>query len=101
MLLGSGIMAGWWPAGFAPALVVAAAVVAWWASLLLLSRTLANLLGAVATTRFRQLAHAGDDRLPRRTADPAAAGGESASLGLPALGIHGPRGSPHPTGAAG
>ena len=59
LLLGVGVLAGWWSPGPVPAAVVVVSVCAWWASLVLLSRTLASLLGAVATTRFRQLAHAG------------------------------------------
>lgn len=59
LLVGMGVLAGWWAPGLVPGVIVALSVVAWWVSLLLFSRTLANLLGAVATTRFRQLAHAG------------------------------------------
>lgn len=58
-LLGFGVLGGWWATGLGPGSVVIVAVLGWWVSLLLFSRTLANLLGAVATTRFRQLAHAG------------------------------------------
>lgn len=59
VLVGSGVLAGWWAPGPVPGMIVVLAVIAWWMSLLLFSRTLANLLGAVATTRFRQMAHAG------------------------------------------
>ncbi|MCZ7631614.1 MAG: hypothetical protein M5U19_22280 [Microthrixaceae bacterium] len=58
-LVGFGVIGGWWSPGVGPGAVVVIAVVGWWMSLLLASRTLANLIGAVATTRFRQLAHAG------------------------------------------
>jgi hypothetical protein len=58
-LMGFGVLGGWWITGVGPGVVVMAAVLGWWMSLLLFSRTLANLLGAVATTKFRQLAHAG------------------------------------------
>lgn len=58
-LVGIGVLGGWWTAGLGPGSVVLVALVGWWLSLLLFSRTLANLLGAVATTRFRQVAHAG------------------------------------------
>lgn len=58
-LVGFGVLGGWWTRGLGPGLVVVLAVIGWWLSLLLFSRMLANLLGAVATTKFRQLAHAG------------------------------------------
>ncbi len=58
-LVGAGVLVGWWTPGLAGTLLVLCAVSGWWVSLLLFSRMLANLLGAVATTRFRQLAHAG------------------------------------------
>jgi len=58
-LAGGGMFVGW-GSGSGPFgwLVAALVVVGWWASLLLLSRTLANVLGAWATGRFRQLAQA-------------------------------------------
>jgi hypothetical protein len=55
---GAGIVAGW-SGGTPRTLAVLGAVLGWWATLLLFSRTLANVLGAVATGRFRQLAQAG------------------------------------------
>lgn len=58
-LVGFGVLGGWWTSGLGSGVVVMVAVIGWWLSLLLFSRTLANLLGAVATTRFRQVAHAG------------------------------------------
>jgi ABC-2 type transport system permease protein len=59
LLAGLGIALGWGTGvGVIGAVVVAVVVLAWWATLLLLSRTLANLLGAWATGRFRQIAQA-------------------------------------------
>lgn len=54
---GVGLVAGW-GRGVAGVLVVGVAVLAWWATLLLASRSLASVLGAVATGRFRQFAQA-------------------------------------------
>lgn len=59
VLVGFGVVGGWWTPGVGPGAVIVLAVAGWWLSLLLSSRTLANLIGAVATTKFRQLAHAG------------------------------------------
>lgn len=58
-LAGLGVIGGWSSGLSLRTALVAAAVLGWWVSLLLFSRTLANALGAVATTRFRQLAHVG------------------------------------------
>ncbi|MHB1137782.1 MAG: hypothetical protein ACYC2O_02425 [Microthrixaceae bacterium] len=59
LLAGSGILLGWTAgAGVVGVALVALAVAGWWATMLLLSRTLANLLGAWATGRFRQIAQA-------------------------------------------
>lgn len=58
-LCGLGIVFGWAAGGAAGTSVVALSVLAWWATLVLVSRTLANLLGAMATGRFRQFAQAG------------------------------------------
>ena len=59
LLAGVGIALGWSAGVGAVGLcVLALVVVGWWATLLLLSRTLANLLGAWATGRFRQIAQA-------------------------------------------
>lgn len=57
-LAGVGVVLGW-SGSVADGVIVAVAVLAWWVTLLLFSRTLASLLGAVATGRFRQLAQAG------------------------------------------
>ncbi|MCO5322223.1 MAG: hypothetical protein M9922_12590 [Microthrixaceae bacterium] len=59
VLTGIGVLLGWGQGGTTHLVVTVVALFGWWASLLLLSRTLANALGAVATTRFRQFAHAG------------------------------------------
>jgi ABC-2 type transport system permease protein len=59
MLAGAGIAFGWASGvGAVGVVLVVAVVVGWWLTLLLLSRTLANLLGAWATGRFRQIAQA-------------------------------------------
>ncbi len=58
ILAGAGIVAGWAGVGVLSWLVVLVAVVAWWATLLLFSRTFANLLGAFATGRLQQIAQA-------------------------------------------
>jgi ABC-2 type transport system permease protein len=55
VLAGVGIAVGW-SGGASSALVVVLAVVCWWATLLLFSRTFANLLGALATGRLQQIA---------------------------------------------
>ncbi len=55
VLAGAGIVAGW-ADGPATVVVVLVAVAAWWATLLLFSRTFANLLGALATGRLQQVA---------------------------------------------
>lgn len=57
VLAGAGIVAGW-SRGPVSVVVVVVAVVAWWATLLLFSRTFANLLGALATGRLQQVAQA-------------------------------------------
>ena len=56
MLSGLGVLLGWGGAGLAGWVLAAAAVLGWWATLLLFSRTTANLLGAIASSRFRQFA---------------------------------------------
>jgi ABC-2 type transport system permease protein len=56
LLAGVGLAAGWGGAGPVGGAVLITAVLAWWATLLLFSRTTANLLGAVASGRFRQVA---------------------------------------------
>ena len=59
LLAGVGVLLGWGTGvGVTGAVVVVVVVLGWWATLLLLSRTLANLLGAWATGRFRQIAQA-------------------------------------------
>lgn len=58
-LSGVGVVLGWSAGGAVGTTLVVLAVVAWWCTLLLVSRTLANVLGAVATGRFRQFAQAG------------------------------------------
>jgi len=55
-LTGIGIVVGWSPASPGGIAVVAAAVVAWWVTLLLFGRTFANLLGVAASGRLQQLA---------------------------------------------
>src|SRR5690606_6507386 len=55
-LAGIGIVIGWSSGGVLGLLVVCGAVAAWWATLVVISRTATNLLGVLATTRFRQLA---------------------------------------------
>jgi len=57
-LIGAGIVAGWSGAGAGAAAIVVLGVVGWWVTLLLFSRTLANLLGAFATGRLQQIAQA-------------------------------------------
>ena len=57
-LVGLGIVIGWAAGGVLGVLVVALAVVAWWTTLVVVSRTATNLLGVLATTRFRQVAQA-------------------------------------------
>ena len=56
MLAGAGIVAGWSGGGAVALVVVGLAVLAWWLTLLLFSRTFANLLGALATGRLQQIA---------------------------------------------
>lgn len=56
LLTGVGIAAGWGGGGAVGWVVTVAVVLAWWATLLLFSRTTANLLGAVASGRLRQAA---------------------------------------------
>ena len=56
MLAGAGIVAGWSGGGAVAQVVVGLAVLAWWLTLLLFSRTFANLLGALATGRLQQIA---------------------------------------------
>ncbi len=55
-LSGVGLAVGWWGGGPGAAVVVLAATVLWWATLLLVSRTGANLLGVLAVGRFRPIA---------------------------------------------
>ncbi len=55
-LSGIGIALGWGRLAPLSAIVIALVVVAWWATLLLVSRTAANVLGVMATGRFRQIA---------------------------------------------
>ena len=55
-LSGAGVLLGWGEGGALGWSLTALAVLAWWATLLLFSRTTANLLGAVASSRFRQFA---------------------------------------------
>ncbi|MDQ2679175.1 MAG: hypothetical protein M3Y51_10570 [Actinomycetota bacterium] len=57
-LVGIGIVVGWTAGGVLGLLVVALAVVAWWITLVVVSRTATNLLGVLASTRFRQVAQA-------------------------------------------
>lgn len=59
VLAGVGIFLGWsGDQGVVGIVIVALVVAGWWLTLLLLSRTLANVLGAWATGRFRQIAQA-------------------------------------------
>jgi len=53
---GVGLGLGWGRPTLLTVLVVALVVVAWWATLLLVSRTAANALGVLAIGRFRQVA---------------------------------------------
>jgi hypothetical protein len=55
-LSGVGLALGFAGGGPASWLVLAVAIVCWWATLLLVSRTAANVLGVLAAGRFRQLA---------------------------------------------
>lgn len=57
VLSGAGIVMGWSRGGVS-VLMVLVAVAAWWCTLLLFSRTFANLLGALATGRLQQIAQA-------------------------------------------
>ncbi len=57
-LSGIGVVVGWSAGGLPGLVVVSLAVVAWWITLVVVSRTATNLLGVLATTRFRQLAQA-------------------------------------------
>lgn len=56
VLTGAGVLVGWSPGSPAGLVVAGAAVVVWWATLLLFGRTFANLLGVVASGRLQQLA---------------------------------------------
>jgi ABC-2 type transport system permease protein len=56
VVAGCGLLAGWGGGGLAEWSLTVAALVIWWLTLLLVSRTTANLLGAVAAGRFRRLA---------------------------------------------
>ena len=56
LLGGAGVLVGWGGPGLAGWVLAALAVVGWWVTLLVFSRTTANLLGAIASTRFRQFA---------------------------------------------
>ena len=75
----------------AAVVVVLAAVLAWWVTLLLFSRTFANLLGALATGRLQQVAQASVPmrglQLPR-IAGLAVVAGDA----LPVLGLRGESG---------
>jgi hypothetical protein len=56
LLSGLGVLVGWGDEGVVGWALAAATVLGWWLTLLLFSRTTANLLGAVASSRFRQIA---------------------------------------------
>lgn len=56
VLSGAGIIGGWAPMGPSALLFIVLAVVGWWVTLLLFSRTVANGLGALATGRLQQVA---------------------------------------------
>lgn len=58
-LSGVGIFLGWRSGQVLNDLMLLAVVLAWWATLILMSRATANMLGMWATGRFRQLAQAG------------------------------------------
>ncbi|MGB6057914.1 MAG: hypothetical protein WBF71_06580 [Microthrixaceae bacterium] len=59
LLAGVGVFLGWRTDEFADVVILVVAVIGWLLTMLLLSRTFANVLGAWATGRFRQLAQAG------------------------------------------
>ncbi|HTN99183.1 MAG TPA: hypothetical protein VL068_00805, partial [Microthrixaceae bacterium] len=59
LLAGIGVFLGWRTSGVANTAILVIAVLGWLMTMLLLSRTLANALGAWATGRFRQVAQAG------------------------------------------
>ncbi len=56
VLTGTGVIAGWSVGGLSAVVIVVASVIAWWVTLLLFSRTFANVLGAMATGRLQQVA---------------------------------------------
>lgn len=56
VLTGAGIVTGWASGGAVGLVVVVAAVLGWWVTLVLASRTVANLLGTLANTRLAQVA---------------------------------------------
>lgn len=58
-LSGLGIFLGWRGRGGSSDAILVAVVVIWWVSLVLFSRTVANLMGAFAVGRFRRLAQTG------------------------------------------
>lgn len=57
-LSGVGLFIGWRTGAVSHDLMILAVIIAWWLTLLLFSRTTANVLGMWATGRFRQLAQA-------------------------------------------
>lgn len=59
LLSGIGLFLGWRGGGTGSDLMLVVVIVVWWSTLLLFSRTVANLIGAWATGRFRRLAQAG------------------------------------------
>lgn len=58
VLAGIGLLLGWAGGGVVGWLIAVLVVLCWWATLVLVSRTAANLLGAVASGRYRQVAQA-------------------------------------------
>lgn len=58
-LSGLGLFLGWRSPGIPSDVTLIAVIVIWWITLLLFSRTVANVIGAWATGRFRRLAQGG------------------------------------------
>lgn len=59
LLSGVGLFLGWRGSGPGSDMVLIVVIVIWWTTLLLFSRTVANVIGAWATGRFRRLAQGG------------------------------------------
>lgn len=59
VLSGIGVFIGWRSGGPGDQILLGAVIVVWWITLLLTSRTIANVIGAWATGRLRRLAQAG------------------------------------------